>query len=216
MDSNLTKILDWAKIYAPQTLGYLNRPASDTEISTVERTLRIPLPDAFKNCLSIFNGENGPWLALLGNGNQLLSCAGILEQYRLDQDIATHINFPEMDTIAFWRDRIASHVIFVKGPVKPLMKHPKWVPITCMNGDVLRYLDFDPAPGGYPGQVIEVDPEGCSYQVLAESFEALLALYAQQLTDGLFQVDDEGFIESAEVADDMNWGMPEWLANLDT
>lgn len=62
----------------------------------------------------------------------------IVEQHKLGQVIAEEHYDPEMETIAFWKDRIEGNVIFVKGAVKPLLRHPKWLPFTCMNGDVFR------------------------------------------------------------------------------
>ena len=148
---------------------------------------------------------------LLGNGNQLLSCKQIIEQYKLEQTIAEQCYKPEMETVEFWLDRVSKGVIFIKGLVKPTFLHPKWISVTCMNGDVLRYLDFDPAFGGTPGQVIEVDVESCTYEVLASSFENFLKLYAQQLSDGVYEVDDEGYIERTERELVTEWGVPNWL-----
>lgn len=119
-----------------------------------------------------------------------------------------------METVEFWKDRIKSSVIFVKGAVKPLLRHPKWLPFTCMNGDVFRYLDFDPAPGGTEGQVIEVDPEGCSYQVLANSLDDALKMYANQLESGKYKVEEDGYIELIDHEDTMEWGIPKWLSEI--
>ncbi len=215
MDKSLQQIIDWVQRNSKQTLEHLNPPATDEAIGSVESQLGVTLPHAFKALLKRFDGEDGQtWLALLGNGNQLLPCEQIIEYHELDQRAAKQFYDPKMETIEFWKDRVANQVIFVKGAVKPLLLHPKWIPITSMNGDVIRYLDYDPAPGGTIAQVIEVDAEGCSYQVLAGSFDDFLALYAQQLEDGLFHVDDEGYIECSE-EDDMDWGVPDWLKNAD-
>jgi len=214
MQSSLARIMDWVRENASPLLQDLNGPASEADIQAVEAATGLSLPDSFKAFLRLHDGESGAMmLALLGNGNQLLSCQSIIEQYRLDQQIGQELFDPEMDAIAFWKDRTEGQVIFIKGAVKPLLLHPKWLPITWMNGDVFRYLDFDPAPGGIPGQVIEVDPESCMYQVLAPSFEALLDLYASQLEAGMFAADDEGFIERIAEEDIMGWGVPDWLKN---
>lgn len=213
MDRNLKLIIEWVRKNASPVLDHLNTPANDDLISSVESETGINLPDSFKDFLRCYDGEDGEgWLALFGNGNQLLPCLAIIDQYRLDQEIGESLFEPQMETIEFWKDSTEGNVIFIKGAVKPLTLHPKWVPITCMNGDVLRYLDFDPAPGGINGQVIEVDPECCSYQVLASSFEELLAIYGSQLQENFYTVDDEGYIESSEESE-MNWGVPEWLKN---
>lgn len=213
MKNSVEKIKGWLKGHSKQTLSHLNDPASENEIAKVEAEIGLSLPDTFKEFLRAHNGEDGEtWLALLGDGNQLLSCHALVEQYKLDQQIGAALYDPEMHTEAFWKDRAESHVIFIKGSVRPLMLHPKWIPITCMNGDVFRYIDFDPAPGGTPGQIIEVDPEGCSYQVLASSFGELLELHLSRLLGGEYEVDDEGYIESKK-ENEMDWGVPEWLKN---
>jgi len=211
MDDALEKILSWAKTHSIQTLQNLNPPASDKDISEVETVVGHELPTPFKNLLRRFDGENdASWLALLGNGNQVLSCKVIIERYKQWVELAEEIE-PEMDTVEYWRDRVESNVIYVRGTVKPLFRHPKWIPFTCMNGDVYRFIDFDPAPGGVVGQVIEVDPESCSYQVLANGLDEALLNYFTELESGKYRVDAEGFIEKSEEEDILSWGIPEWL-----
>lgn len=216
MNKDLEKIIGWAKMHSPQTLQHLNPPASDGDIKAVEEELGRTLPVTFKELLKQFDGEDGQsWLALFGNGNQILSCKMMIEQYKLSQEIADQIDDSEMDTVEFWKDRVESNIIFVKGAVKPLLNHPNWIPFTSMNGDVFRYLDFDPAPGGEEGQVIEVDPEGCSYRVITNNIEDFLAMYAIQLEDGKYKIDQEGYIELKNQEDDMNWGVPDWLRDIE-
>ena len=210
--NSIERILRWAAENSPQTMAQLNPPATDAEIEAVEFKIGISLSQTFKELLKVFNGEKGEgWLALFGDGNQMLSCRGIVQQYELDQTIGQQLYDPVMETIDFWRERVAGNVISVRGAVKPLTLHPKWIPFTCMNGDVYRYLDYDPASGGTMGQVIEVDPEGCSYQVLADSLEGYLANYAQQLENGAFIVQEDGYIESENESDEMMCGLPDWL-----
>ena len=213
MIETLNRIKQWVEENANQTLDHLNGPASSDDIKRVEEVIGIQLPDDFKEFLKIHDGEVGDgWLALLGNGNQLLSCNHIIKQYELDQQIGEDLYDPDMETIEFWKDRVGGNVIFVNGPVKPLMLHRKWIPLTCMNGDVFRYFDFDPAPGGIPGQIIEVDPEGCCYEVIATNFSELLEKHLSELQAGDYVVDEEGYIESKEEKR-LDWGVPEWLKN---
>ena len=208
---SIERILSWAKENSPQTLANLNGPASKSDLDLIESEFGLPLPDGFRELWGTFDGDGEAWLAIFGNGNQMLSCKGLLEHYKLEQEIGKSLYDPSMHKVAFWKDRVAGHVIFVKGAVKPLMLHPKWLPFTCMNGDVIRYFDFDPAPGGTPGQVIEVDPEGCAYQVVAQSMEAFLSSYAEDLEAGMYAADSDGYIEAIIEPDPFEWGMPEWL-----
>lgn len=209
---NIERILSWAGEKAPQTVANLNRPASKPDQDAIESEFGIPLPDGFADLWSSFDGDGlGTWLAIFGNGNQMLSCKELVQHFKLDQEIGKSLYDPAMHKVDFWKNRISDHVIFVKGAVKPLMLHPKWLPFTSMNGDVIRYFDFDPAPGGTVGQIIEVDPEGCSYQVLADSLHVFLAEYADQLESGAYSVAEDGFIESSVEPDPFEWGMPGWL-----
>ena len=201
----------WLLKHAPQVLSQLNPPATAADIEAVEKNTAIILPEAVKTFLYWHNGESGEnGLALLGDGNQLLSCEDIIQQYQWGEQMASYLSDPQFDTFEFWQDRVSSGVILVKGPVKPLMNHPHWLPFTCMNGDVFRFLDFDPAPGGHKGQVIEVDPENCAYQVLAPEFESFLTHYVGALKANHYAIDTEGYIASRE-QDPMDWGVPEWL-----
>jgi cell wall assembly regulator SMI1 len=209
---NIKRILSWARENAPQTVANLNKPASMPDMETIESECKLPLPAGFRELWSSFDGDGlGTWLAIFGNGNQMLSCKELVEHYRLDREIGKSLYDPAMHKVDFWKNRIANHVIFVRGAVKPLMLHPKWLPFTSMNGDVIRYFDFDPAPGGTAGQIIEVDSEGCSYQVLADSLDAFVAEYANELESGVYSVAEDGFIESTVEPDPFEWGMPGWL-----
>lgn len=218
MQANFEKIVGWIETHAPETLKNLNPPATDASIAAVEQVVGLSLPDAYKQFLRIHDGEREELNALFGDSNKLLSCDEIITQYQLDQHIGNMLYDPSMETVDFWQDRTRNQIMFIKGGVKPLRLHPKWIPLTVMNGDVFRYLDYDPAPSGVMGQVIEVDPEGCSWQVLANSFEELLSQYALALTNGLYTVDqevDEGYIVSLSSNNVCDWGMPEWLENAE-
>lgn len=201
----------WMLTHAPQVLQQLNPPASKTDIQAVEQATGLKLPESLKLFLSLHNGEAGEdGLALLGNGNQLLSCEAMIEQYQWGLQMEQYLNDSQCDTPHFWKDRVLKNIIAVKGPVKPLLNHPHWLPLTCMNGDVFRYLDFDPAPGGLPGQVIEADPESCAYQVLAPDFETFLKQYIVELKANHYHIDETGYLETREPAT-MDWGVPDWL-----
>jgi len=212
LKESLDRIVAWVTRKSPATLSGLNLPAGNSEIASLESKLKMTLPESFKDFLALHDGESGVnMLALLGDGNRLLSCKEILKQYKLDQQLGKAVHDPDLSKPAFWKDSASSQTIFLKGPVKPLLLHPKWIPITCMNGEVMRYIDLDPAPTGVPGQIIEVDVEGCSYEVLAESFEDLLSNHADQLEAGLFEVEESGNIFRDCGKDLMSWTVPGWL-----
>ncbi len=216
MLSAVEQIKAWMQVNAPEILTNLNPPAHAADIVQVEQEIGLSFPEDFKQFLALHDGERDELHAFLADFNRLLSCQEIVSQYQLMQDIGKQLYSPEMETLACWQEQTRDGIIFIKGSVQPLTLHPKWIPFTEMNGDVFRYFDYDPAPGGVMGQVIEVDPEGCSWQVLADSFEDLLDQYALALAQGKYAVDlevDDCCLVSRAPESVMDWGVPAWLAS---
>ena len=212
LEQYLQGVFNWVRAQAPQVIDHLKGPADKLAMAEVSAQTGLTLPADYQQFLQRHDGEDQQtWLALLGEGHQLLACEAIVAQYQQEQEIAKMWVGQDFDTLEFWKDRVQSGCILVRGPVKPLMTHPRWLPLTCMNGDVFRYFDFDPAPGGIQGQIIEVDPEGCSYQVLAPDFTTLLRDYLTELEANHYVADQEGFIERVNPPEE-HWEVPAWLS----
>lgn len=75
----------------------------------------------------------------------------------------------------------------------------------CMNngGSSRLHIDFDPAPGGQPGQVIRYLHDPDSYAVLADGFDAYLA---QLAADGFAFLEDQDELELHWQAPSRNGG----------
>ncbi len=209
------RIERWLETNAPSALKHLGGPATPRDLEKLEATVGFPLPDEVKDIYSIHNGESGEGSGMLGDWDAFLPLLLVLANWRLYVDLAEQLGGRE-DTPDRWRRQVEEGVISVKGPVKPLIGSTRWIPVTSMNGDVLRFLDFDPAPGGQPGQVIEVDPEGCMYQVVARSFVEFLEQHADALDRGEYVV-VEGNLERAceKPMDSMQWGLPDYLRGVE-
>ena len=81
------------------------------------------------------------------------------------------------------RDEIRPQATGQEGPVKMDRYNPLWLPVTWDGGAVNLCIDLDPAPSGWPGQMIyldHLDPQ-C---VAAESWRAFLERYAVDLESG--------------------------------
>ena len=208
------RIERWLAANLPSALENLGDPATTEHINELERTLGFELPDNVKAIYSVHNGDKG-MPGLLGGWDVFLSLNRVIEDWRLQVDIANELDGRE-DTPAHWRHQIEGKIISIKGPVKPLFGSPRWIPITNMNGDVVRYLDFDPAPGGQPGQVIEVDAECCMHQVVADSFVGFLEQYADSLERGDYAVVDGDLDPIDEQREDPDqWGVPDYLRQIE-
>jgi cell wall assembly regulator SMI1 len=209
------RIERWLEANAPAALEHLGGPASPRDLETLEKTVGFQLPDEVKAIYSVHNGESGEGSGMLGGWDAFLPLPHVMANWRLYADLASQLGGQE-DTPDRWRSSVEDGIIFIKGPVKPLIGSPRWIPITNMNGDVVRFLDFDPASGGAPGQVIEVDPEGCMHQVVASSFLEFLEQHAGALERGDYTVVEGDITRVGERQDDpMRWGLPEYLRGVE-
>ena len=168
----------WAGANAAEMLSDLNPGATDDQVTALESELGFSLPDAFKASLAVHNGEDDGWpCKVFANHGAYLSTSRIVEEWRQRQQFGEDI---EEDP----EELLQQGVITVDGPVKPKMFLRHWVPFMECNGDVFWAMDFSPAAGGTEGQIIQVDWEGCSWNVVANSFTDFLENYVTALERG--------------------------------
>ena len=172
--NTLERIKLWLQENEPNVLAQLNKPAAESQIKNVESSTGISLPEDYRSFLQTHNGDSSE-CGLFGGGHFLLSCEEIIDWHRSDAQIKkySHRDYKYMKL------QIAEEYLCIDGPVVPNLEHPSWLPIMHMDGRVIRYLDFSPASGGTPGQVIETDLE--CWAVLATSFSDFLAIYEEGL-----------------------------------
>jgi len=201
-------IEDWLRTHLPSALENLRPPATEAEIRRAEQSLGIAFPEALRELYRLHDGEENNWPpGAFDDGHWFMPLTAMIEH---SDAMAEFAESRPADSFAAWKSAVEEGVIMIKGPVKPHIACAQWIPFTSSNGDVNRYLDFDPAPGGTPGQVIEHDPEGCTQQVLAESLAAYLARYAQDLAQGRYVVADGGIV-GTEATSPATWSMPAYL-----
>ena len=171
-----SRLETWANEHAPQLLSKLNPAATADRIHSLESELKLTLPDSFKASLAIHDGEDGAGAVFAGRGDYL-STSRILEEWRSRQGFGEDLDGdPE--------ELAQASVISVEGPVQPKMFLPDWVPILDCDGNFFVAIDFAPAERGEVGQIIEVDWEGCSWRVVANSFDEFFERYVAGLEAG--------------------------------
>lgn len=177
MDKELTTI--WAAIESwpitPSLKGgsIFNAGASLTEIQEFEKNIGVNLPQDIIDSYLRHDGmppENGYYCFWEGN---FLSLQQSLKAQQERSCTAKEI-FGDYGSAEYLQAEM------VQGPVKPARWLPLWIPILKKNKEYVC-IDFDPAPEGLSGQIIEIDWEGCAVEVIASSYRTFLEKVVAQL-----------------------------------
>ncbi|MDJ0938191.1 MAG: SMI1/KNR4 family protein [Woeseiaceae bacterium] len=180
----------WAEANnAAEMLKELNPGASEDEIDALEEAFGHALPKPYRDSLATHNGEHDGWpCRVFADMGDYLDTAGTVENWQMLLQITARERrkFNEAELA----EQLAEDLIDVEGPVRPLPWSPHWLPILVCNGDVYWALDYEPAEGGQPGQVIRMDPECGSWSVVAPDFETFFREYVEALEAGEYEVQD--------------------------
>lgn len=192
MRDRFAEIIQIVRTVAPETVGNLNPPAGPDQIAKLLET--VPgAPKELVALLEIHNGEEPiSWISVLPNGMQLMDVESIL-QFQAYQTGTSDDFMENIDELV--ADNIKDRPV---GPVKHVFSYSKRVPFAQLNGDVIWYLDLDPASGGKVGQVVEEDAECMRLRVIADSLDDLFEKYSQDIRIGAFHADDKGQIVNDE------------------
>jgi cell wall assembly regulator SMI1 len=164
MDENKRLITSWVRIKHwlsenfPETLENLYSPAFDSQITAAETTIGLHFPDALKTLLLEHNGEDHHWPPGIFPGG--------------------HRFLPTEDIVETW------YKLKEYNDAAP----ESWLPFSQSKAKSIRFLDFNPPQGGTPGQVVEVDFNQQTYDVLAESLVAYIEKYAIDLAVNKYAV----------------------------
>ncbi|GAL83319.1 beta-1 3-glucan synthesis protein [Sporocytophaga myxococcoides] len=80
--------------------------------------------------------------------------------------------------------------------IKQTWWNQSWIPFAVDSGGNLFCIDLDPAEGGSRGQVILWERAEGPLESGAASFTEWLYLYLRGLYNGIYKLDDEGFLET--------------------
>jgi cell wall assembly regulator SMI1 len=216
----------WARVEAglgrvlPGSLTQLAAPADAAAIDAVEAALGVTLPPDFRGSLGIHNGTawDGPSPVPL---DYLYDTDGLVEMTRMWRD--NYAADPVFDDPRVWAHLVDRGELGLNGPVRPIVGAADAVVVGDMNGDVWWFLDLDPPPGGTPGQVVRVDVECASWDVLAPSWTRLLGRYADDLELLATDPDSSGLMIEDRLGPACEWGStptdawrtrPPWLRDV--
>jgi cell wall assembly regulator SMI1 len=170
------RIEAWLDAHVPSGAGILHAGAAEEEIAATERFLGVLLPDDLRASLRLHNGQySGPWLI---EGWELLSLDRIREEWTAWKDL--------LDEGAFRDFRSDSD-----GRVVQDWWHARWIPLTYDGAGDHHCVDLNPGPRGQAGQIIQMWHDDSARPVVAPSFRAWLAAFADALDAGEYVYSDE-------------------------
>lgn len=202
-----SRIIDWCRSNQPEAVSNLRAGATKDAISAAESAMGVQFPEDLKALYGLADGSETDYPGQFDDGHWFMPLAQATEHY---QTMIEFVDEQPADAFDFWRSQIEDHVISVRGPVKPNTFSRQWIPLTTSEGSVHRHIDLDPAPGGKVGQVIEIYPEACSHQVLADSLGDYLVQFADKLESGRFAMEHGSLVDS-EADDSSDWGVPDYM-----
>lgn len=178
MQETWERIERWLSKHAPSIRANLSSGATAEELSWAEEQLGCGLPETFRLSYSIHNGAHG--CALLGYWD-FYSLSEIVSAWQIMRDCFDRGFFNEAESDP-------------EGPIRRDWWHPRWIPLTGEPSGNHLCMDLDPAVGGRTGQVIAWFHDDSTRELIAPTYEAWWATFADGLEAELFFVDDEGVL----------------------
>lgn len=159
----------WLKKNYSDGFKSLNKGATEEELEKLESIIQIKLPESYRDCLKIHNGqtqENGILYSI-----EFLSIERIIDEWKLMKKLLDDGKFPS-DSI-WWSI--------------------KWVPIASDGGGNLTCIDLLPFKDHDKGSIIDFDHEVADRAVLESSFENWFKKYVDDvLAEKYVYSDDYG------------------------
>lgn len=173
MDALWARIEAWLQVRAPRVFASLQAGASAGELRAAEAALGVILPDDVRASYRRHNGQALP-RGQYSSGPSLIDTWDLLPLDRLVQEWAAWkflLDRGEFSGITGEPD----------GPVRDDWWHPRWIPVAHDAGGNSLCLDLAPARGGAHGQLITLWHDDADRAVVAPSFRAWLAQFADAL-----------------------------------
>ncbi|MCE1184953.1 MAG: SMI1/KNR4 family protein [Rhodocyclales bacterium] len=167
----------WLRNHWPEGLKALNPPASAQDIEALEQALGLTLPQDFVACLRLHNGQDSTAGGLF-DGAEFLSTHAILGQWKIWKDLLDSGDFAGISSEP-------------AAGIRNDWWNPKWIPFTHNGGGDHLCLDLAPTPEGQSGQIITMWHDMGNRERLAESFQAWLAHYIQDVQAGRYVYSDD-------------------------
>ncbi|KAJ5095130.1 hypothetical protein N7532_007421 [Penicillium argentinense] len=206
------KIERWLEHNYEELLDQLGEGCTQNDINELEHELDCSLPLEVRESLMLHDGQERPGLPTgLLFSSMLLDCEEIVQERKnwktvneeflssamvnqppVSSSAASSSTAPAQQTPGMWRnDLLDRQDSQPPGAVQKAYAHPAWIPLARDWGGNHLAIDLAPGPAGKWGQVIIFGRDyDCKY-VVARSWAAFLATFADDLCSGKTMVDEE-------------------------
>lgn len=178
MDEIWERLENFLRQNAPKIYEGLASGATEDQIIAVEQICGFSFPTDVRQSYLRHDGQLGDFGEPQG-GTFIPDCFGLLSMSKVLYKWQGNV-----DTLEDLGDEIPDGHRASPG-VKAVFLDHAWVPFAKDIGGNQLCLDFDPAPGGIVGQIVEFDHEADGQQCLAPSFRAWLSGIVDDLEAGL-------------------------------
>lgn len=208
------KIERWLEHNYEELLDNLGEGCTQNDINELEHELDCTLPLELRESLMIHDGQERPGLPTgVLFSSMLLDCEEIVQERRnwktVNEEFLSHnapISAPisssaassssaaaqQQSNAGAWRnDLLERQDSQPPGAVQKAYAHPGWIPVARDWGGNHIAIDLAPGPAGKWGQVIIFGRDyDCKY-VIARSWAAFLAIFAEDLCSGKTFINEE-------------------------
>jgi cell wall assembly regulator SMI1 len=153
----------------------LSPGVSEEALQQAETVLGTTLPEDFKAFYRLYDGQGAEFLLAGAVGWGFCSLTHVIGFWQMYRDFVEDGTFADQDAD-----------VTVRGPIQPVFWHLKWIPFAQSFEGSHWCLDLAPAPGGKIGQVISWNNGDGPLEVLFPSFEALFALFLEDVEAGVY------------------------------
>lgn len=150
------QVEQYLKAHQPEALKSLAPPATDNEITNLEKELGVTLPKDFVECLKIHNGQLDDAMAFFA-GLEFLSTERILAEWKVWKELSDGSDFDDL-------------IAEPQNGIKACWWNPLWIPFTYNGSGDNICLDLDPDIDGTIGQVITLWHDSSERECKAVSF----------------------------------------------
>jgi cell wall assembly regulator SMI1 len=167
----------WLAAHAPHLLRNLRKGAAPSALAKLEAQIQRDLPESVRAFYAIHDGQKSQCPNGLFYSLQFMPLARVLESQRVWAGLVD------------MNDELAHAMCSSpSGHIKPVYANPLWIPFADDQSGNHLGIDLAPDVEGSEGQVIVFGRDENCKRLVAQSFEAFIDIFIEQLEAGNFVI----------------------------